>query len=72
VLIASSDTPPGCPRRQWDLKQIFNMALAEEQLDRNPALLLFTPNEAKKPVRRAMTIQEVQNECSLLSMSGNG
>jgi integrase len=45
---------------RWDLKQIFDMALAEGQIDRNPALLLFTPKEAKKPVRRAMTIEEVQ------------
>jgi integrase len=45
---------------RWDLKQIFDMALAEGQVVRNPALLLFTPNEAKKPVRRAMTIKEVQ------------
>ena len=45
---------------RWDLKQIFDMALAEGQIDRNPALLLFTPREAKKPVRQAMTIEEVQ------------
>jgi integrase len=43
-----------------DLKQIFDMALAEGQVERNPALLLFTPREAKMPVRRAMTIREVQ------------
>ena len=36
------------------------MAVAEGQVERNPALLLFTPREAKKPVRRAMTIKEVQ------------
>ena len=36
------------------------MAVAEGQVERNPALLLFTPKEAKKPVRRAMTIKEVQ------------
>lgn len=28
----------------------------------NPARLLFTPKEAKKPVRKVMTIEEVQ-EC---------
>ncbi len=42
------------------MKQIFDMAVAEGQVERNPALLLFTPREAKKPVRRAMTIREVQ------------
>ncbi len=45
---------------RWDLKQIFDMALAEGQVERNPALLLFTPREAKLPVRRTMTIREVQ------------
>src|ERR1700722_18051725 len=45
---------------RWDLKQIFDMAVAEGMVVRNPALLLFTPKEAAKPVRRAMTIEEVQ------------
>src|SRR5450631_2444203 len=33
------------------------MAVAEGHVERNPALLLFTPREAKKPVHRAMTIR---------------
>jgi integrase len=45
---------------RWDLSQIFEMAVAEGYIRLNPARLLFTPREAKKPVRRAMTIQEVQ------------
>jgi integrase len=45
---------------RWDLKQIFDMAVAEDQVQRNPALLLFTPKEAAKPERRVMTIKEVQ------------
>jgi integrase len=45
---------------KWDLKQIFDMAVAEGHIRLNPAILLFTPREAKKPVRRAMTIKEVQ------------
>jgi len=45
---------------RWDLKQIFDMAVAEGQVERNPALLLFTPKEAARPERRAMTIEEVQ------------
>jgi integrase len=36
------------------------MAVAEGYVDRNPALLLFTPKEAAKPVRRVMTLKEVQ------------
>ena len=45
---------------RWDMKQIFDMAVAEGHIVLNPALLLFTPREAKKPVHRAMTIREVQ------------
>jgi integrase len=45
---------------RWDLKQIFDMALAEGLVMRNPALLLFKPKEAAKPVRRVMTMKEVQ------------
>ena len=45
---------------RWDLKQIFDMAVAEGLIERNPALLLFTPKEAAKPVRRVMNLKEVQ------------
>lgn len=45
---------------RWDLKQIFDMALAEGHLARNPALLLFTPREAPRADRRAMSIEDVQ------------
>lgn len=45
---------------RWDLKQVFDMAIAEGHITRNPAILLFTPREAPRPVRRAMTIKEVQ------------
>jgi integrase len=45
---------------RWDLKQVFDMAVAEGLVVRNPALLLFTPKEAAKPVRRVMTLKEVQ------------
>ena len=45
---------------RWDLSQIFEMAVAEGHIRLNPARLLFTPREAKKPVRRAMTSEEVQ------------
>jgi integrase len=45
---------------KWDLKQIFDMAIAEGCVVRNPALLLFTPKEAAKPERRVMNIREVQ------------
>ena len=45
---------------RWDLKQIFDMAIAEGHIRLNPAVLLFTPRGAKKPVRRVMTMKEVQ------------
>ncbi|HEY4360348.1 MAG TPA: tyrosine-type recombinase/integrase [Bryobacteraceae bacterium] len=45
---------------RWDAKQIFDMAVAEGRVQRNPAMLLFTPREAAKPVRRVMTLKEVQ------------
>ena len=45
---------------RWDMKQVFDMAVAEGQIARNPALLLFTPREAKKPVWRVMTMKEGQ------------
>jgi integrase len=45
---------------RWDLKQVFEMAIAEGHIARNPALLLFTPKEASKPERETMTIAEVQ------------
>lgn len=45
---------------RWDLKQIFDIAVAEGLVVRNPALLLFTPKEAAKPVRRVMNMKEVQ------------
>jgi integrase len=44
---------------RWDLKQIFDMAIAEGRIRRNPALMLFTPKEAKRPVHSVMTAAEV-------------
>lgn len=45
---------------RWDLKQIFDMAVAEGRMERNPALMLFTPKAAATPQRRVMAIGEVQ------------
>jgi integrase len=45
---------------RWDLKQIFDIAIADGHLQRNPAALIFTPKEAAKPDRRVMTVAEVQ------------
>jgi integrase len=51
---------------RWDMNQIFEMAVAEGQVAKNPARLLFTPKEAKRPVRKVMTIEEVQKCFSTL------
>ena len=45
---------------RWDLRQIFDMAIAEGKVLRNPALLLFTPKTAPKPLHKAMTVDEVR------------
>jgi integrase len=45
---------------RWDLRQIFEMAVAEDCLRKNPAKLLFTPKQAKRGVGRAMTWQDVK------------
>jgi len=47
---------------RWDLRQIFEMAVAEGRIVRNPALLLFTPKNAARRERRVMTLAEV-NRC---------
>jgi integrase len=44
---------------RWDLKQIFEMAIAEGYITLNPASLLFTPREAKRPNRRTLSFAQV-------------
>ncbi len=44
---------------RFDLKQIFDMAIAEGLLKLNPALLLFCPKEARRPIRRVMTAEQI-------------
>ena len=51
---------------RWDLKQVFDLAVAEGLVERNPALLLFTSREALRPTRRVMTLEEVQKCFSVL------
>ena len=45
---------------RWDLKQIFDLAIGEVGLKRNPAAVLFTPKEAQRTERRFMDIQQVR------------
>jgi integrase len=44
---------------RFDLKQIFDMAIAEGLLKLNPALLLFSPKGAKRPDRKVMGSKEI-------------
>jgi integrase len=44
---------------RWDLKQIFDMAIAEGLLRLNPAALVYTAREAKRPVHLILTIEQV-------------
>lgn len=44
---------------RFDLKQIFDMAIAEGLLKLNPALLLFCPREAKRPDRKVMMTDQI-------------
>jgi hypothetical protein len=41
---------------RWDLKQIFDLAVAKGHIVHNPTLLLFTLREASKPIHRLMSL----------------
>jgi integrase len=45
---------------RWDLKQIFDMAVHEEFLRRNPAALLFTPKQVGTNPKAVMTWDDVK------------
>jgi site-specific recombinase XerD len=47
---------------RWDLKQIFDMAVAEGHISKNPAALLFTPRSQKQSAKNIMNLKEV-NQC---------
>ena len=49
-----------CDHPRWDLRSVFQMAVAEGKIERNPPVQLFTPKETKRPTRRAMTVEQVQ------------
>ncbi|MEW5976036.1 MAG: tyrosine-type recombinase/integrase [Acidobacteriota bacterium] len=51
---------------RWDLKQIFNMAVSEGVVSRNPASLLFVPKRLKQPAGKVMTFNEVRKAFSVL------
>jgi integrase len=47
---------------RWDLRQIFEMAVTEGHLPRNPARLLFVPRTVSSAPKLIMTLEEV-NVC---------
>jgi integrase len=51
---------------RWDLSQVFEMAVSEGILLRNPAQLLFTPRECPRPQTQIMTIEEVRKLFAVL------
>lgn len=53
---------------RWDLRQIFEMAVAEGHIQRNPALLLFTPRDAARRERRVMNLEEVKKCLEVLDL----
>jgi len=53
---------------RWDLKQVFDMAVHEGFVLRNPAQLIFTPRECPRPIARSMTIEEVRKLYGVLGV----
>ncbi len=53
---------------RWDLRQIFRMAVEEENLRRNPAVLLFTPRNSMQPAIRVMSMDEVRQLFAVLDV----
>jgi integrase len=53
---------------RWDLKQIFDMALAEGIVTRHPALILFTPRECVRPEHPTLSLKEVKQICGALNL----
>lgn len=50
---------------RWDLSSIFQFALADGYIDRNPALMLYVPREAKRTVARRLTDEDARQVISL-------
>jgi len=53
---------------RWDLRQIFEMAVGEGHVQRNSALLLFTPREAARHERRVMNLEELRRCLEVLDL----
>jgi integrase len=55
---------------RWDLKQIFDLAVAEGYVPSNPAKLLYVGREARRPERRIMNIEEVKKCVTIPDLRG--
>jgi integrase len=53
---------------RWDLRQIFEMAVADGIIHRNPASQLFTPRECSKPQHRVMTVADIKQALGVLGL----
>jgi integrase len=59
---------------RWDLKQIFDLAVAESVIQTNPVyvqpgtMLLFVPRECPKPKRPVMTADQVKKALEVLGL----
>src|SRR5688572_17560712 len=53
---------------RWDLRHIFEMAIAEGFLTLNPAALLFTPRQCPTPQRPTMSADEVKSAFTVLAL----
>jgi integrase len=53
---------------RWDLKQVFDMAVSEGYIERNPAALLFIPKEATRAETRRMNLEEVRRFFAVLEL----
>jgi integrase len=53
---------------RWDLSQIFEMAVSDGIINRNPARRLFTPRHSQRFEKRIMSIDEVKTVLSILDL----
>jgi integrase len=53
---------------RWDLKQMFDMAVAEGIVRRHPALILFTPRQCARPEHPTLSLKEVKRVFDTLGL----
>jgi len=53
---------------RWDLRQIFEMAIAEGIISRNPAAMLFTPRGCSRPEHTTMAAEQVETALAVLEL----